>query len=335
MPDSVIAVTGADGFIGSHLVEEILRGTPLRVRALCWYNSFGHHGWLDQVRDNLSVDQIERLEIVVGDIRDASAMRQFIDGSGAVLHLAALIAIPYSYQAAESYVDTNIRGTLNLLEAARHTQISRFVHISSSEVYGTAQIIPMKESHPLVAQSPYAATKIAADQLALSYWRAHGLPVTILRPFNTYGPRQSVRAIVPTIIVQALQSECIELGNVQTSRDLLFVNDTVAGMLAALDPLKKINGETINLGTGRENTIAVLVEEVGRILRKKLSIVSDNNRMRPTPSDVTRLVADRTQAKALLGWEAKSSLADGLSRTIDWFRIPANRTRFHHDSYRL
>lgn len=335
MKREIVAVSGADGFIGSHLVEHLLQSTQLRIRAMSWYNVFGHHGWLDQVMERIPDADRQRVEIVVGDVRDAAAMQRFLDGAHRVIHLAALIAIPYSYLAAESYVDTNIRGTLNLLEAARHARISRFVQVSSSEVYGSAQTAPMTETHPCSAQSPYAATKIAADQLALSYYHAHQLPVSVIRPFNTFGPRQSVRAIVPTIIVQALSGDEINLGRTDVTRDLAFVSDTVRGLAMASDPELPINGQTIQLGSGHEFRINEIVSAVSEILGKNIRIKEDQSRMRPTTSEVTRLLADISKANALLGWRPEVSFRDGLAQTIDWFRDQSNRNRFHNESYRL
>ncbi len=335
MKQEIVAITGADGFIGSHLVEHLLQSTQLHVRALIWYNAFGHQGWLDQVISGLSPADRQRVEIVAGDIRDAAVMQRFLSGADRAIHLAALVAIPYSYQAAESYVDTNIRGTLNLLEGARLAQVSRFVQVSSSEVYGSAQSVPMTEEHPLSAQSPYAASKIAADQLALSYRHAHQLPVTVVRPFNTFGPRQSVRAIVPTIIVQALAGSEIKLGRTDVTRDLTFVADTVRGLAFASDSKMSINGQTIQLGSGHEFRIDEIVAAVGEILGKKLSINEDQSRLRPSGSEVTRLLADITKAKGLLDWRPEVSFKDGLAKTIEWFRDDSNRNRFHTESYRL
>lgn len=335
MKKEIVAITGADGFIGSHLVEHLLQSSQVHVRALIWYNAFGHQGWLDQVISRLSSSERQRVEIEVGDIRDAAAMRRFLSGADRVIHLAALIAIPYSYQAAESYVDTNIRGTLNLLEGARLTQVSRFVQVSSSEVYGSAHVVPMTEEHPLSAQSPYAASKIAADQLALSYWHAHQLPVTVVRPFNTFGPRQSVRAIVPTIIVQALAGPEIKLGRIDVTRDLTFVTDTVRGLVIASDPNRSVNGQTIQLGTGQEYRIDEMVANIGEILNKKLSITTDQTRLRPSNSEVTRLLADFTKAGGLLDWRPEVNFKDGLATTIEWFRDESIRNRFHTESYRL
>jgi len=322
-----ILVTGADGFIGSHLAEALVRaGHP--VRALVLYNSFGAHGWLDD-----SVPELRReMDIVAGDIRDAAAMRTVVKGCHAVLHLAALISIPYSYGAAESFVQTNVLGTLNLLNAAL-PENCRFVHTSTSEVYGTAQFVPITEAHPLEAQSPYAATRTAADQLALSFQRSYGLPVTVIRPFNTYGPRQSARAVIPTVIGQLLAGERrIKLGAVHPTRDFNYVADTVRAFVAALDA-DDVVGEVVNVGSNFEIAIGDAVREIAQVMGVKAEIETDPARIRPAASEVERLWADNRKAGKLLGWSPEYGGLDGFRRgieqTVAWFKrrggLPADK----------
>lgn len=318
-----VLVTGADGFIGSHLVEALVR-EGARTRALCLYNSQGSWGWLDH-----SPAEVRRsIDVRLGDVRDARLMVEVCERVEVVFHLAALIAIPYSYAAPESFVDTNVRGTLNLLEAARRHEVARFVHTSTSEVYGTPSVLPIRETHPLNAQSPYAATKVAADQLALAYQRSFGVPVTVLRPFNTYGPRQSTRAVLPTILLQLLAGRGeIELGRLDPRRDLTFVADTVEGfLLAGMTP--SIEGETIQLGTGRAVSIGELFEIACRVAGHRAVPVQDPRRLRPSASEVEVLLSDPTLARERLGWTARVSLEEGLGRTADWLRS-------HRESYKL
>jgi len=328
----MILVTGADGFIGSHLVEALVaRGE--RVRAFALYNAQNRCGWLDA----LPFECRRELEITVGDIREADSVRSAMQGCDRVLHLAALIGIPYSYRSPGAYVATNITGTLNLLQAARDFAVERFVHISSSEVYGTAQTVPITEAHPLCGQSPYAATKIAADQLALSFYHSFELPCVVLRPFNTYGPRQSLRAVVPTIITQiAAGKEDISLGSLDPTRDLCFVEDTVSGMLAALDT-RGIEGEVIQLGTGTEISIRDLVELIGKVMQRSVRVHRDPERCRPGSSEVQRLLADPSRARALLGWSAvhagTEGLARGLEKTAAWFTRPEHLELYKVDEY--
>ena len=313
-----ILVTGADGFVGSHVAEALVRaGHP--VRALVLYNSFGTHGWLD----DSPADLRREMDIVAGDIRDAAAMRTAVKGCHAVLHLAALISIPYSYGAAESFVQTNVLGTLNLLNAAL-PENCRFVHTSTSEVYGTAQFVPITEAHPLEAQSPYAATKIAADQLALSFQRSYGLPVTVIRPFNTYGPRQSARAVIPTVIGQLLAGERrIKLGAVHPTRDFNYVADTARAFLAALDA-EDVVGEVVNVGSNFEISIGDAVREIAQVMGVKAEIETDPARIRPAASEVERLWADNRKAAKLLGWTPEYGGLDGfrrgLEQTVAWFK---------------
>ena len=316
-----VLVTGADGFIGSHLVEGLL-AAGADVRAFCLYNSHGSWGWLEDA----SAEDQKRIEVRLGDIRDARFVEAALEGVDVVFHLAALIAIPYSYVAPESFIDVNVRGTLNVLEAARRQRVRRFVHTSTSEVYGTPKDLPIRETHPLNAQSPYAASKVAADQLVLAYHRSYELPATILRPFNTYGPRQSTRAVLPTILSQlAAGKKQVELGRVDTRRDLTFVTDTVDGFLCA-GVADGIEGDTIQLGTGRAVSIAELFELACRVLGASASIVTDTRRMRPDASEVLVLESDPTRARERLGWQPKVSLEDGLARTVAWLK--SSQTRY-------
>jgi dTDP-glucose 4,6-dehydratase len=322
-----ILVTGGGGFIGSHLTESLVCAGA-RVRCLAHYNGRGDLGHIR----SLSPEIRESLEGLLGDIRDRSGVRNAVQGCEIVFHLAALIGIPYSYAAPQSYLDTNVAGTLNVLEACRDIGVERLIQVSTSEVYGTAQYTPIDERHPLRAQSPYAATKIASDQLAYSYYATFGTPVVIVRPFNTYGPRQSVRAVIPAIIAQALGSNEIRLGSVTPVRDFLFVRDTARGfMLAAAAPLPEVVGETINLGTGRGVTIAEVVELIAKVLGKPLRITSTSDRKRPERSEVLALVAAAGKAAELMGWKAATTLEEGLAETIRW--LDANRTDFPPESY--
>jgi UDP-glucose 4-epimerase len=317
-----VLVTGADGFIGSHLVEQLVR-EGARVRAFCLYNSQGSWGWLDEAPPDIQ----EALEVRLGDIRDAAFVAEACRGVEVVLHLAALIAIPYSYLAPESFVHTNVLGTLNVLEGARRHGLCRVVHTSTSEVYGTPDTLPIRESHPLRSQSPYAASKVAADQLALSYWRSFGTPVTVLRPFNTFGPRQSARAVLPTILIQLLENRReVGLGRLDTRRDLTFVSDTVAGFLRAATA-EAIEGQTIQLGTGRAVSVLELFEASCRVLGVQASVREEARRLRPDASEVLALQSDPTLALERLGWRPEISLEDGLSRTAGWLRAHLDRYR--------
>ncbi len=307
-----VLVTGADGFIGSHLVERLV-AEGAQVRALVYYNAFGQWGWLDDsavARD---------VEVVAGDITDTEFVADAMRGREVVFHLAALIAIPYSYHAPRSYLRTNAEGTLNLLQAARSLGVSRMVHTSTSEVYGTARAVPIDESHPLQGQSPYAASKIAADKLAEAFHLSYGLPVVTLRPFNTFGPRQSARAVIPTIISQALRGQRVRLGNLHPTRDLTYVEDTVEGFLRAGEA-EGAEGRAINLGTGREISIGGLVEMVGEILGVPVETEVEKTRLRPEGSEVERLLSDNRLAAEVLGWRPRISLEEGLGRTIEWIR---------------
>ena len=312
-------VSGAEGFIGSHLVE-LLVAEGYAVRALSQYNAFGTRGWLDQIAPN----DLEKIEVLSGDVRDAAFVREAVADRDVIFHLAALIGIPYSYVAPESYVDANIVGTLNLLQAARDRGEIKVIHTSTSEVYGTPRSVPIGEDHALQAQSPYAATKIAADQLALSFQRSFGLPVVVVRPFNTYGPRQSRRAIIPAVITQLLAGEqTLRLGNLHPTRDLTFVKDTARGFLLT-DRCEKAVGEVINLGTGFEITIGDLAGLIAELMGIDAKIVQEDKRVRPDSSEVERLLADAGKAERLLGWKPNRSgregLVSGLQETIAWFR---------------
>jgi NAD dependent epimerase/dehydratase len=310
-----VLVTGADGFIGSHLTERLV-ADGAEVRAFCLYTSQGTLGWLDVVPEAIR----SAIDVRLGDIRDARFVEEAADGVDVVFHLAALIAIPYSYVAAESFIDVNVRGTLNVLEAARRAGVGRFIQTSTSEVYGTPTELPIREDHPLQAQSPYAASKIAADQLALSFHDSYELPVVVLRPFNTYGPRQSVRAVLPTMLRQLIAGRReIRLGRLDTARDLTYVTDTVDGFIrAGVTP--DIAGRTIQLGTGRSETIGEIFDLACRILGIEARPVLDEGRLRPDGSEVLILRSDPGLAAALLGWKPTISLEDGLRATIDWIR---------------
>jgi NAD dependent epimerase/dehydratase len=326
-----ILVTGADGFIGSHLVEALVRQGK-NVRAFVFYNSLGSWGWLDDA----SADVKRSIEVVASDIRDAVAVKEAMRGCDTVLNLAALIAIPYSYRAPESYVDTNVKGALNIVQAARDLGAAKIVHISTSEVYGTARSVPIDEDHPLQGQSPYSATKIAADQLALSFHRSFGLPVAIARPFNTYGPRQSARAVLPTIITQLMAGHKVALGALQPTRDFSFIADTVAGIIAVAQSAASV-GEVINLGSGFEISIGEAAHLIAALMGKDINLVDDSNRHRPAASEVERLLANNGKARRLLGWQPAYTGLDGLKRglaeTIDWFRDPSNLRRYRTGAY--
>lgn len=333
MVSKTILVTGADGFIGSHLVERLVRSGH-RVRAMVLYNAYDARGWLDDTAPDVE----GQFEVFAGDIRDPGSVRTAMHDCGAVLNLAALIGIPYSYQAPASYLETNIRGTLNVLEAAR-AEKAHVVQTSTSEVYGTAQRVPIDETHPLNAQSPYAASKIASDQLALSYHTSFGLPVTVLRPFNTYGPRQSMRAVIPTIITQlARGARQLRLGAIHPTRDLNFVEDVTRAFEAALNAPEAI-GHTVNAGTGFEISIGDLAHVIGEEMGVDFELVSEKIRMRPEASEVERLLASNSKARALLGWQPElaglEGLRSGLRKTIAWFTQPQNLARYRSGRYTL
>jgi UDP-glucose 4-epimerase len=326
--DLRVLVTGADGFIGSHLAERLV-ADGARVRAFCLYNSQGSWGWLDHA----PADVRAALDVRLGDIRDAGFVAEACKGVDVVLHLAALIAIPYSYAAPESFVATNVQGTLNVLEGARRHGVARVVHTSTSEVYGTPDALPIRETHPLNAQSPYAATKVAADQLALSYHRSFSLPVTVLRPFNTYGPRQSTRAVLPTILTQLLEGRTeLSLGRLDTRRDLTFVADTVDGFVRA-SVAPGIEGRTIQLGTGRAESIGDVLAIAQRLLGTRATVRVDERRLRPDASEVMVLQSDPAVAREALGWEARHALEAGVAATIAWLR--ANLDRYRTDFFHV
>ena len=310
-----VLVTGADGFIGSHLVERLV-AEGARVRAFCIYTSRGSAGWLDEIDPAVRA----ALDIRFGDIRDARFVERATEGIEVVFHLAALIAIPYSYTAVESFIDTNVTGTMHVLEAARRAGVRRMIQTSTSEVYGTPETLPITEAHRLNAQSPYAASKVAADQLALAYHRSFEAPVVVLRPFNTYGPRQSERAVLPTMLRQLLAGRTeIRLGRLDPRRDLTYVADTVDGFVRAA-VAEGIDGETIQLGTGRSDSIGELFGLACRLLGVDARVVEDPTRVRPDKSEVLVLQSDPSRARELLGWEARTSLEDGLGATIEWLR---------------
>ena len=331
---STILVTGADGFIGSHLTESLVR-QGYKVRAFVMYNSFNSWGWLDKCDDDVKGN----FEVISGDIRDPHGVKQAMKGCDAVLHLAALIAIPFSYHSPDTYIETNVKGTLNVLQAARELDIKRLIHTSTSEVYGTAKFVPITEEHPLQGQSPYSASKIGADQLAYSFYSSFDLPVVIVRPFNTYGPRQSSRAIIPTVITQiASGSHEINLGSVTPTRDFNYVKDIAQGFSAALSSQNGL-GEVVNFGSNSEISIGDTVKIIAELMNKKVVVSTDNERVRPKNSEVERLVADNSKAKKLFGWEPKyvgpEGFKKGLAETIEWFVKPENIKQYKSDIYNL
>ncbi|WP_411195964.1 NAD-dependent 4,6-dehydratase LegB [Rhizobium sp.] len=321
-------VTGADGFIGSHLVETLVR-SGVEVRALCQYNSFSSWGWLDQSEHR------GQFEVILGDVRDPSQMRAVAKGVDTVFHLAALIAIPYSYQAPSSYIDTNVHGTLNVLQGALDAGVGRVIQTSTSEVYGTARFVPISESHPLQAQSPYSASKIGADAIAYSYHSSFDLPVTVARPFNTFGPRQSARAVIPTVISQLLSGRTtLKLGALSPTRDFNFVQDTCDGFLA-LAACDQAVGQTVNIGSGGEISIGDTVQLIADIIGVDIEIECDEQRLRPANSEVERLCCDNSLIKSLTGFSPRYSLEDGLKATIDWLRQPQNLARYKADIFNV
>lgn len=324
--DKQVLVTGADGFIGSHLTEALLN-KGYKVRALALYNSFNNWGWLEDIAPR------EGLEIVCGDVRDPDFCRELCRGIDTVYHLAALIAIPYSYMAPDSYVDTNIKGTLNMCQAARDASCRRIVVTSTSEVYGTAQYVPIDEKHPRQPQSPYSATKIGADAIAQSFYNAFDLPVVTARPFNTYGPRQSARAIIPTIITQiAAGRDKIHLGDLSPTRDFNFVADTAEGFIA-LGETPGIEGRDINIATGREVSMAQTLATIARLMGREVEEVTDAERLRPVKSEVNRLLGDNTLITSLTDWRPRHTLEEGLEKTIEWFVKPENLAKYKVDIY--
>ncbi len=332
--NSTVLVTGADGFIGSHLTEKLVR-EGYDVKAFVHYNSFNSWGWLDDVSKDLQ----GQFEVIPGDIRDGERVNQAMRSCESVLHLAALISIPYSYLATDSYVETNVLGTLNVLKAAQQNGISRLIHTSTSEVYGSARFVPITELHPLQAQSPYAASKIGADQLVYSYYSSFDVPAVTLRPFNTYGPRQSARAVIPNIISQIQSGQRrIQLGSIFPTRDFSFIEDTVSGFLSALESENGL-GEVVNLGSNFEVTIKETVELLASIMQVDLEIVSEMERVRPKNSEVDRLWADNSKAKSLFLWEPNysgiSGFTKGLAKTVQWFSDLENISRYKPNLYNL
>ena len=329
-----ILVTGADGFIGSHLTEALVR-QGFDVRAFVLYNSFNSWGWLDRC----GADVKGRFEVFAGDVRDPHGVRTAMKGCDIVLHLAALIAIPYSYHSPDAYVSTNITGTLNIVQAARDLGVRKVVHTSTSETYGTARFVPITEEHPLQGQSPYSATKIGADQIALSFHSSFGTPVTVLRPFNTYGPRQSARAIIPTIICQLADGrQKIKLGALHPTRDFSFVEDTVRGFIAAMT-CERNNGEVTNIGSGFEIAMGDTARLIAELMGRPIEIECDTPRLRPENSEVERLWASYQKAEDLMGWKPAygglEGFKQGLGKTIEWFSNPANRAGYKSDIYNL
>jgi NAD dependent epimerase/dehydratase len=326
----LVAVTGADGFIGSHLVEALVaRGH--RVRAMVLYNSFGSWGWLE----TLDTEVLDQVDVVLGDVRDSASVLELVTGAAAVYHLAALIAIPYSYRAPRSYVDTNVIGTLNVLDAVRACDTPRLVHTSTSETYGTARTVPIDETHPVAAQSPYAASKLAADKLVESYHLSFGVPAVTLRPFNTFGPRQSARAVIPTVISQIASGvRELRLGALDPTRDFLFVADTVAAFVTVgTAPAGAVVGELFNAGTGHEVSIGRVTADIARLMGADVDITEDTQRVRPKNSEVQRLVADAAKLTEHTGWRPAHTRDDGLRRSIDWFRRPENLARYKPGIY--
>ena len=330
-----VLVTGADGFIGSHLVESLVRQGH-KVRAFVQYNSFNSWGWLDECHKDVK----GQFEVFSGDIRDPYGVRKAMQSCEEVLHLAVLIAIPYSYHSPDTYIDTNVKGTLNILQSARELGVRRLIHTSTSEVYGTAKFVPITELHPLQGQSPYSASKIAADQLAFSFFVSFSLPVVIVRPFNTYGPRQSARAVIPTIISQLANGQKeINLGSISPTRDFSYVHDTVNGFLSALNSKEKVLGEVVNLGSNFEISIGDTANLIADIMGVDLEIVSDKERLRPKKSEVERLWADNSKAFGYLDWApkyaGKDGLKKGLEKTIDWFMKEENLIKYKAGIYNL
>lgn len=325
-----VLVTGADGFIGSHLVQT-LKAAGASVRAFVYYNSFNHWGWLDALPEG----ELEGVDVFSGDVRDPNGVATAMEGCEVVFHLAALIAIPYSYHSPDSYVDTNVRGTLNVMQAAKRLGVERVLVTSTSEVYGTAMTVPITEDHPRQAQSPYSASKIGADAMADSFFRSFETPVTIVRPFNTYGPRQSARAVIPTIITQlAAGYEEIKLGDLRPTRDLVFVKDTAEGFLRVAQTPSLV-GHEVNIATGAEISIGDLAGELIRQMNPAARVVTDEARMRPSGSEVFRLVGGTDRLREHCGWSPSTTLAEGLAQTIEWFRSPDNLARYKPGVYNI
>lgn len=334
MARNKILVTGADGFIGSHLTETLVR-LGYSVRAFTLYNSWNSWGWLDHCDEDIKGS----FEVFSGDVRDPYGVKNAMKDCEIVMHLAALIAIPYSYNSPNTYVDTNINGTLNVLQAARELGVKKLIHTSTSEVYGTAKFVPITEEHPLQGQSPYSATKIGADQIAMSFFTSFGTPVSIVRPFNTYGPRQSARAIIPTVITQiASGKQRLKLGALHPTRDFNYVSDTVRGFVAVAESEKTV-GEVINIGSGFEVSIKDTVHLIAKLMDAKIEIESDADRLRPDLSEVDRLMADNKKAEKLTGWtpifNGTDGFQQGLRKTIDWFLTEDNLKKYKADIYNV
>jgi NAD dependent epimerase/dehydratase len=329
-----ILVTGADGFIGSHLTEALVR-LGYDVRAFVLYNSFNSWGWLDQSPREIK----DQLEVFSGDIRDPYGVKAAMKGCDVVLHLAALIAIPYSYHSPDTYIDTNIKGTLNIVQAARELEVQKVIHTSTSEVYGTARYVPINEEHPLQGQSPYSASKIGADQIAMSFHDSFNTPVSVIRPFNTYGPRQSARAVIPTIITQIANGQKhIKLGSLHPTRDFNYVQDTVRGFITVAESDNSV-GQVINIGSNYEISIGDTVQLIAEAMGAEVEIQTDEVRLRPEKSEVERLWADNTKAKQLLGWEplfgGRDGFKRGLTETVEWFTNPHNLVAYKADRYNI
>lgn len=329
-----VLVTGADGFIGSHLTEELIR-TGYDVRAFVFYNSFNSWGWLDYAEAGIK----QSLDVISGDIRDPHGVKVAMKGCDVVLHLAALIAIPYSYHSPDTYIDTNIKGTLNVLQAGRELGVQKIVHTSTSEVYGTARYVPITEEHPLQGQSPYSASKIGADQLAMSFYSSFNTPVAIVRPFNTYGPRQSARAVIPTIITQiAAGQSTIKLGALHPTRDFNYIKDTVAGFIKAMESENSV-GQVINIGSNFEISIEDTAHTIAEVMNAKIEITTDVQRLRPENSEVERLYADNQKAMKLLGWKptyaGKDGFRRGIAETVAWFTDSGNLKMYKTGIYNL
>ena len=330
MKNKKVLVTGAEGFIGSHLVEGLL-DAGCKVRAFVYYNSFNSWGWLD----SFPQEKLDRIEIFTGDVRDPNGVRKAMEGMDVVLHLAALIGIPFSYHSPDSYIDTNIKGTLNVLQAARDLGTSKVLVTSTSEVYGTAQYTPIDENHPFQGQSPYSATKIGADRIAESFYRAFGVPVTIVRPFNTYGPRQSARAVIPTIITQALSGKKeIELGSLDPTRDLVFVKDVVRAFIAIAEA-DNTDGEEINIASQSEISIGDLAKKIIDMASPGISIARKEDRVRPDKSEVNRLLGSNQKLKELTGWTPEYTIDEGLKETLKWFEDKNNLKQYKADIYNV
>ncbi len=328
MTNKTVLVTGADGFIGSHLTEMLVK-KGAKVKALSQYNSFNYWGWLEDI------DCLDQIEVLNGDVRDPHYCKHITKDVDIVFHLAALIAIPYSYVAPSSYVDTNVTGTLNIVQACLENNVKRVIHTSTSEVYGTAQYVPIDELHPIQPQSPYSASKIGADNMAMSFYNAFNLPVTIVRPFNTYGPRQSARAVIPTIITQiANGKKSIELGDVSPTRDFNYVEDTCRGFIE-LALCDEAIGQTVNIGSNYEISVGDTLNLIKEIMNSEVEFIIDEQRIRPEKSEVFRLWCDNTKIKGLTGFQPEYSIKDGLEKTIEWFKNPENLKKYKANIYNV